>query len=137
MIGSTGLTAGGSTGLTAGRGDVRVWLATAPLDMRRGFDRLAEHVRTILAGDPMSGHLFVFRSRSGQRVKILWWDANGYAIYYKRLERGTFVFPSAPSLGDKATILIDSAQLMKLLSGLPVEKVLLSASQGRGGGHRE
>jgi transposase len=109
------------------RADVRVWLATVPLDMRRGFDRLAEHVRTILAQDPMSGHLFVFRSRSGQRVKVLWWDANGYALYYKRLERGTFVFPAADSLGDKQTIAIDSAQLMKLLSGLPVEKVLLCA----------
>ena len=120
------------------RGDVRsggeacrVWLATAPLDMRRGFDRLAEHVRTILTQDPMSGHLFVFRSRSSERVKILWWDAggqastgDGYCIYYKRLERGTFVFPAA---GDKQTIAIDSAQLMKLLSGLPVEKVLSSA----------
>ena len=97
------------------RGDVRVWLATVPLDMRRGFDRLAEHVRTILTQDPMSGHLFVFRSRSGQRVKILWWDRDGYCIYYKRLERGTFVFPD--SVGDKRTIAIDSAQLMKLLGG--------------------
>ena len=96
-------------------GDVRVWLATVPLDMRRGFDRLAEHVRTILAQDPMSGHLFVFRSRSGERVKILWWDRDGYCIYYKRLERGTFVFPD--SIGDKQTISIDSAQLMKLLGG--------------------
>ena len=118
---------------------VRVWLATVPLDMRRGFDRLAEHVRTILALDPMSGHLFVFRSRSGQRVKVLWWDSNGYALYYKRLERGTFVFPAADSPGDKQTISIDSVQLMKLLSGLPVEKVLSSRSQGQAlhGGHRE
>jgi transposase len=114
------------------RADVRVWLATAPLDMRRGFDRLAEHVRTILALDPMSGHLFVFRSRSSERVKILWWDAggkastgDGYCIYYKRLERGTFVFPDPTD--DRQTIAIDSAQLMKLLSGLPVEKVLSSA----------
>jgi transposase len=121
------------------RSDVRVWLATAPLDMRRGFDRLAEHVRTILSQDPMNGHLFVFRSRSGQRVKVLWWDSNGYALYYKRLERGTFVFPAADSPGDTQTVLIDSQQLMKLLSGLPVEKVLSSAGEGRAlrGGHRE
>ena len=118
----------GSTALTAGRTEVRVWLATAPLDMRRGFDRLAEHVRTILAHDPMSGHLFVFRSRSSERVKILWWDRDGYCIYYKRLERGTFVFPE--SINDQQTISIDSAQLMKLLSGVPVKKVLLSASEG-------
>lgn len=121
------------------RDGVRVWLATVPLDMRRGFDRLAEHVRIILAQDPMSGHLFVFRSRSSQRVKILWWDRDGYCIYYKRLERGTFVFPAADSPGDKQTVLIDSQQLMKLLSGLPVEKVLSTASEGRAlhGGHRE
>jgi transposase len=117
------------------RTDVRVWLATVPLDMRRGFDRLAEHVRTILSQDPMSGHLFVFRSRSAQRVKILWWDRDGYCIYYKRLERGTFSFPST----QEQTIAIDSAQLMKLLSGLPAEKVLLCASGGLAlhGGHRE
>jgi transposase len=99
--------------------DVRVWLATAPLDMRRGFDRLAEHVRTILTHDPMSGHLFVFRSRTAQRVKILWWDRDGYCIYCKRLERGTFAFPD--SIGDKQTIAIDSAQLMKLLSGCVIQ----------------
>jgi len=95
---------------------VRIWLATTPLDMRRSFDALAEHVRTILAGDPMSGHLFVFRNRSAQRVKILWWDSGGYAIYYKRLERGTFQFPAS---GEKS-IAIDSQQLMKLLNGLDI-----------------
>jgi transposase len=110
------------------RGDVRVWLATVPLDMRRGFDRLAEHVRTILALDPMSGHLFVFRSRSSERVKILWWDRDGYCIYYKRLDHGTFVFPD--SNDDKQTIAIDSAQLMKLLSGLPVDMVNNASRHG-------
>lgn len=95
---------------------VRIWLASAPVDMRRSFDALAEHVRAILAGDPMSGHLFVFRNRSSQRVKILWWDQDGYAIYYKRLERGTFQFPST---GGKA-VAIDSGQLVKLLNGCAV-----------------
>jgi transposase len=103
-----------STSLTAGA--VRIWLATAPLDMRRSFDALAEHVRVILNDNPMSGHLFVFRNRSGQRLKILWWDKNGYAIYYKRLERGTFAFPSA---GEKS-MAIDSGQLMKLLGGCAI-----------------
>jgi transposase len=96
---------------------VRIWLATQPLDMRRSFDALAEHVRTILAGDPMSGHLFVFRNRSSQRVKILWWDTDGYAIYYKRLERGTFQFPST---GGKS-VAIGSEQLKQLLSGCAIE----------------
>jgi transposase len=112
------------------RADVRVWLAILPLDMRKGFDRLAEHVRTILAMDPLSGHLFVFRSRGGQRVKILWWDRDGYCIYCKRLERGTFLFPAANSLGEGQTIAIDSVQLMKLLSGLPVDIQYHSSRHG-------
>lgn len=104
-------------------GNVCVWLATQPVDMRRSFDALAEHVRTILARDPLSGHLFVFRNRSAERVKILWWDGgasgsrDGFCIYYKRLERGTFQFP--PS-GEKA-IAIDSRNLMRLLSGAAVD----------------
>jgi transposase len=96
---------------------VRIWLATSPVDMRRSFDALAEYVRTILTGDPMSGHLFVFRNRSAERVKILWWDRDGYALYYKRLERGTFQFPP---VGEKS-IAIGSEQLVKLLSGCTIE----------------
>ena len=105
------------------RSDVRVWLATAPLDMRKGFDTLAEAVRTVLELDPLSGHLFVFRSRDAQRVKILWWDQSGYCIYCKRLERGAFLFPAADVLKDRRSIAIDSGSLMKLLSGLPVDIV--------------
>jgi len=103
------------------RSDVRVWLANSPLDMRKGFDTLAEAVRTVLELDPLSGHLFVFRSRDAQRLKILWWDHNGYCVYCKRLERGTFLFPTADAQSDRRSIAIDSASLMKLLSGLPVE----------------
>lgn len=92
---------------------VRIWLATSPVDMRRSFDALAEHVRVILAGDPLSGHLFVFRNRSAERVKILWWDGDGLCIYYKRLERGTFAFPSS----GETTVAVSSADLMRLLRG--------------------
>ena len=95
---------------------VRIRLATSPVDMRRSFDALAEHVRAILTGDPMSGHLFVFRNRTGQRVKILWWDADGYCLYYKRLERGTFQFPAA----DATAVAIGSEQLKRLLSGCAI-----------------
>jgi transposase len=112
------------------RGDVRVWLATAALDMRKGFDTLAEAVRTVLELDPLSGHLFVFRSRDGCRIKILWWDQNGYAIYCKRLERGTFLFPAADALRDRKSVAIDSASLMKLLSGLPVDIVNIPSRHG-------
>jgi transposase len=99
------------------RNNVQVWLATSPVDMRRSFDRLAEHVRIILAGDPLSGHLFVFRNRTGERVKILWWDTDGFAIFYKRLERGTFQFPASA----ETAVAIDSKNLMKLLAGLPMD----------------
>ena len=99
-------------------GNVEVWLAAAPVDMRRSFDGLEEHVRAFLGHDPLSGSMFVFRNRSSQRVKILWWDRDGLAIYYKRIERGTFQFPSAR--GEQKSIAIDSAALMRLLSGLDV-----------------
>ncbi|MDX2037239.1 MAG: IS66 family insertion sequence element accessory protein TnpB [Isosphaeraceae bacterium] len=95
---------------------VRVWVATRPVDMRKGFDGLAEVVRTFLGHDPLSGSLFVFRNRSAQRVKILWYDRDGLAIYYKRLERGTFRFPA----GDDEAMAIDSGGLLRLLSGMTV-----------------
>jgi transposase len=77
---------------------------------------LAEVVRTALGHDPLSGSLFVFRNRSAQRVKILWYDRDGLAIYYKRLSRGTFHFPG----GDDKVMAIDSAGLLRLLSGMTV-----------------
>jgi transposase len=98
-------------------GNVQVWLASAPIDMRRSFDGLAEHVRAFLGHDPLSGNMFVFRNRSSHRVKILWWDKDGLAIYYKRLERGTFLFPQS---GGQKALAIDSAALMRLLSGLDI-----------------
>ena len=94
----------------------RVWLATGHTDMRKGFDGLAEVVRAFLGHDPLSGSLFVFRNRSAQRVKVLWYDRDGLAIYYKRLERGTFRFPS----GDDKAVAIDGGQLLRLLSGMKV-----------------
>ena len=95
---------------------VRIWVATTPVDMRQGFDRLAARVREQLAHNPLGGHLFVFRNRSAERVKILWWDGSGLVLYYKRLERGTFHFPST----SEAAMTIDSTQLLQLLSGSEV-----------------
>lgn len=100
-------------------GDVHVWLATEPVDMRRSFDGLAEHVRAFLGHDPLSGSMFVFRNRAGHMLKILWWDDNGLAIYYKRLERGTFQFPRTDDRTRAVTI--DRAALMRLLRGMKSE----------------
>jgi transposase len=97
-------------------GNIRVWVATAPVDMRKSFDGLAEVVRAFLGHDPLSGNLFVFRNRSGQRVKVLWWDRNGLALYYKRIERGTFAMPAPAAAGDK-TAAISAGELAKLLAG--------------------
>jgi transposase len=99
-------------------GNVQVWVATAPVDMRKSFDTLAEHVRAFLGHDPLCGSMFVFRNRPAERLKILWWDRNGLAIYYKRLEKGTFRFPPA---GEKSTS-ISTAQLLQLLEGMEISR---------------
>jgi transposase len=92
---------------------VQIWMAAAPVDMRKSFDGLAEHVRAFLGHDPLCGHMFVFRNRSGERLKILWWDRNGLILYYKRLEKGAFRFPST----DQKCMTLDSNQLLHLLAG--------------------
>ena len=74
---------------------VRVYLCRAPTDMRRSFDGLCRMVREFLGADPLSGDLFVFRSKRGDRVKLLYWLGDGLAIWYRRLEQGTFVFPKS------------------------------------------
>ena len=77
----------------------RIFVATKPTDMRKGFDSLAVLVRDFLGEDPLSGHLFVFRNRPGDRLKILWWDRDGLAIWYKRLEEGSFPHSGQRRLG--------------------------------------
>jgi len=96
--------------------NVEVWVATTPVDMRKSFDGLAEVVRSFLGRDPLSGSLFVFRNKGGHLLKILWWDRDGLAIYYKRLERGEFQFPRS----NTTAVEITSGQLLRLLSGLDV-----------------
>lgn len=93
---------------------VRIFVAAAPTDMRRSFDRLAAMVTEILKENPLSGHLFVFRGRRGDRVKILYWERGGFAIWYKRLEEGTFKFPER----DAASFEIEAAELALLLEGI-------------------
>ena len=105
-------------GATRGIRGGQVWIATTPVDMRKSFDGLAEVVRSFLGHDPLGGNVFVFRNRSSERVKILWWDGDGLTIYYKRLERGTFQFPAT---GEKS-VAISSAELIRLLAGMELRQ---------------
>lgn len=98
--------------------NVRVFVCVEPQDMRRGFDRLALTVRSEMGGDPRSGALFVFLSRRADRLKLLWWDHNGFAVLYKRLHRA---MTQAPKLADASlrAIEIDEKGLGALLRGVP------------------
>src|SRR3546814_8159942 len=98
-------------GLPAG---TRVWLAAGATDMRRGFDGLAMTVQATLEQDPFSGHVFVFRGRKGDRIKVLWWSGDGMCLLAKRLEHGHFVWPSAES----GAVHLTPAQLSMLLEGI-------------------
>jgi transposase len=77
-------------GLPAG---TRIWLSAGVTDMRKGFDGLAVQAQTVLGKDPFSGHVFCFRGRRGDLVKLLWWDGDGLCLFAKRLERGRFIWP--------------------------------------------
>lgn len=94
--------------------NVRVWLATGYTDMRCGFPALALRVQEVLKLNPVGGHLFAFRGRSGSLLKCIWHDGQGSCLYTKRLDRGRFVWPAA----DGGPIAISSAQLSYLLSGI-------------------
>ena len=92
----------------------RVWLAAGVTDMRKGMDGLAALVQTTLAKNPFAGHIFVFRGRRGDLVKLLWFDGDGMCLYAKRLERGRFVWPQAMS----GSVALSAAQLAMLLEGI-------------------
>ena len=98
-------------GLPAG---TRVWLAAGATDMRKGFDSLAAQAQTVLGQDPFSGHVFCFRGRRGDLIKLLWWDGDGLCLFAKRLERGRFVWPRA----EQGVAVLTPAQLSMLLEGI-------------------
>lgn len=96
------------------RGEARVWLACGITDMRRGMDSLAAQVQLKLQADPFGGHVFVFRGRRGDLLKLLWWDGDGMCLFIKRLEHGKFVWPQAV----EGTVRLTQAQLSMLLEGI-------------------
>ena len=98
---------------------VRIFVCTEPQDMRRSFDGLGLATREVLGEDPQSGALFCFVNKRMNRLKILWWDANGYCLLYKRLHRAAFVLPG--SSGERS-VRIDGSGLAKIIAGVARER---------------
>jgi len=98
-------------GLPAG---TQIWIAAGVTDLRRGFMGLSAMAQTVLEMDPYSGHVFVFRGRRGDLIKLLWWDGDGLCLFMKRLERGRFVWPKA----EQGAVALTRAQLSMLLEGI-------------------
>ena len=94
--------------------NARVWLAAGVTDMRKGFAALAAQAEQTMRANPFSGHMFVFRGRRGDLLKIIWWDGQGACLFSKRLEKGRFVWPSAKD----GKIALTPAQLARLLEGI-------------------
>ncbi|CAG0952471.1 hypothetical protein PLCT2_00275 [Planctomycetaceae bacterium] len=96
----------------------RVFLCLAHTDMRKSFDKLAALVKEVMKGDPLSKDLFVFRNRAEDRMKILFWDCSGFCLFYKRLEKGRFSFPTVASADG---VEIDHAELLLILEGIELD----------------
>jgi transposase len=99
--------------------NVSVFLCTKATDMRKGFDGLQALVLQVFGRDPLDGHLFLFINRRHDRLKILWWDRDGMALFYKRLEAGTYQLPTAPD--GSAGVEIDVTDLAILLNGIDLQ----------------
>lgn len=99
----------------------RIWLAVEAADMRCGFDRLAERVRAVIGQDPMSDSLFIFRSRRGDRLKILMWDRDGFILWYKRLESGVFKLPRLEP--GARSVELRASELAMVLDGIDMSKL--------------
>jgi transposase len=101
-----------------------IWIAAGITDMRRGFTGLSAFVQTVLEQNPFGGHVFVFRGRRGDLIKVLWWDGDGLCLFAKRLERGRFVWPQA----SEGTIALSPAQLSMLLEGIDWRRPVRTAA---------
>ncbi len=99
----------------------RIWLAVEATDMRCGFDRLAERVRAVIGQDPLSDSLFIFRSRRGDRLKVLTWDRDGFVLWYKRLEAGVFKLPRVKD--GARSVELRASELAMILDGIDMTKL--------------
>jgi transposase len=98
---------------------VRIFVCTQPQDMRRAFDGLALSTRQVLGENPQSGALFLFVNKRANRVKVLWWDRNGYCLLCKRLHRAKFVLPDGDQ--GRSSVRIDGRQLAEILAGVEMK----------------
>jgi len=96
---------------------VRVYMATEPVNLRKSFEGLSNEVRTVLAADPICGHVFLFLNRRRTQVKLLLWTRGGFTIVHKRLERGRFTFPTQVA-AEATHVELDAHELAMLLEGL-------------------
>ena len=94
--------------------NTRIWLAAGVTDMRKGFASLSAQAEGVLKENPYSGHLFVFRGRRGDLLKVIWWDGQGACLFSKRLEKGRFVWPSPAA----KKVSVTAAQMAMLLEGI-------------------
>jgi transposase len=126
-----------------GAASTRIWLATEPADMRCGFDRLAQRAAAVTGQDPLGGHLFLFRSKGGDRIKILYFDRDGYALWYKRLEEGTFKWPKMPAASadgsaragvaaPAASVELRGSELAMILDGIDLSSIKRGKRYRRG-----
>lgn len=102
-------------------GSTRIFVCTEPTDMRKSFDGLCGLVTDSLQQDPLCGALFLFCNRRRDRLKLLYWDGDGYALWYKRLEEGTFQIP--PKRDDAAHVVLSQAELAMLLDGIDLSAI--------------
>jgi transposase len=100
---------------------VRIYLCVQPADMRRGFDTLAAAVKEFLRHDPFSGNLFLFVSRGKDRMKILYWEKDGFCLWYKRLEEGTFKLPAPQDA--PVSVELKATELAMLLEGIDLKSI--------------
>jgi transposase len=109
----------GGAGMLSIPANVRIYLCTTPTDMRKSFDGLHALVLQVFQVNPLDGHLFLFVNRRRDRLKILWWDRDGLALFYKRLEAGTYQVPTI--VDDAQGVEVDATQLALLLNGVDLQ----------------
>ena len=103
-------------------GQTRIFLCTQDTDMRKSFDSLRGIIRSAMHLDPLSGYLFVFKNRRGDRIKAVYWDTDGFAMWYKVLQRGTFQFPDLQNFSS-AGVEIDTSTLRMILDGIDLGSI--------------